>query len=105
MGNRIKLMHNSEDINFHGLSCTNELDPSGEGSFWKVQMDTIPPNTIVCDITLGITQNLNLQRTDLLSDKTFYGWADCGIYTSVRGQLSNMHRLGEMDRYKQGDCL
>ena len=107
--NRIKLVYddsNSKDRDWYGVLCTNALDPSGEGSFWKVQMNTIPQGTNMYDITLGITQNLNLPQTDLLFlEETFYGWSHCGRYTSVGGKQSKTHCLGEIDRYKQGDCF
>lgn len=70
--NRIQLIYNNpEDFNIYGLSCTNELDPSGDGSFWKVQINTISSDDYY-DLFLGITQNLNLQQTDLLVEETLY---------------------------------
>ena len=103
--NRIQLIYNNpEDFNIYGLSCTNELDPSGDGSFWKVQINTISSDDYY-DLFLGITQNLNLQQTDLLVEETLYGWSHCGKWTRVRGEVSRNNRLGEESRYEKGECL
>ena len=100
--NRIKLIYKSEDHGiYNSISCTNELVPSGDGSFWKVQINTIPPDENIWDIALGISQNLKF------SDKTFCGWSHCGEFGVVNEKVSRNHRLlpREMDRYKQGDCF
>ena len=54
----------------YGVACTTELDPSGEGCFWKVNIDSLQNNN---HFFLGILGNLDL-RYCIHSEATSFGW-------------------------------
>ena len=70
--NTIKLVYKTGGNNrvHYGAACTNELDPSGEGCFWKVNIDSLQNNN---HFFLGILGNLDL-RYCIHSEATSFGW-------------------------------
>ena len=83
----------------YGVACTTELDPAGEGCFWKVTIDDSSP--IRGLLFLGILGNLNLKQHIYL-DATAFGWG-AGNQGFIKGYpLTN---LGGWTRFNPGECL
>ena len=77
------------------VACKPSLNSSGEGSFWKVTIDTMPDH--IC-LFLGIIGNLNAS-SESFGDSTAYGWDTYSIWKN--GICGNSHMID----FSQGECV
>ena len=68
--NTIKL-HKRTETGQYAVAFTTELDPSGEGCFWKVNIDSLPKSAY---FFLGIAGNLSLKHFIQSFEVTSFGW-------------------------------
>ena len=81
--NKIKLLYSGEsDGHPHWGAFSTELDPSGDGVFWKVKIEKLPTTKW---IFFGITGNLDLPDS-FSDDNQAYGWG--GDFKYVKGNKS-----------------
>ena len=102
--NKIALVYDNASFDsLHSVVCTTELDPSGEGCFWKV---TIEPSRQKCFIHFGIIGNLDL--TGIYSagnnklKKDYFGWAPHGDVL-IKG--TEHKKLDGWTGFVNGECL
>ena len=82
----------------YGVACATELDPTGEGCFWKVNIDSLP---IPLFFFLGIVGNLDLKYY-VPNDATSFGWGgSSGVF--CKGESEN--RKDGWVGFEEGECL
>ena len=98
VNNTVKL-YKEISSDHYDVACTTELDPAGEGCFWKVNIDSLPSSSEF--FFLGITGNLNLKYFTP-GFATSFGWDD----------LKNVYRKGKYESetdgwtgFVHGECL
>ena len=96
--NTVRLVKKEGTNGPYGVAHTIELDPSGEGCFWKVNIDSLPCNN---HFFLGILGNLKLQYF-LPTDPTSIGWG--GTSCVFRKGQSETGKDG-WSGFAQGECL
>jgi len=91
----VKLVYKVGGLGAHyGVACTDELDPSGEGCFWKVNIDSLPSSG---GFFLGILGNLNLKYY-IPGEATSFGWdgnyvdGEC-LYFHFKSNKLSMHSV------------
>lgn len=96
--NKIQFSRNTNDHDCF-VACKPTLDPSGDGSFWKVTLDTLGSNGW---LVLGFIGNLEASNGGSYEDPTSYGWAnDADVYhggTEISGDNG-------WNGFIQGECL
>ena len=95
--NTIHFMKSRNDGHHEIVVCKPTLDSSGEGSFWKVTIDTLPSAYVF----LGIIGNLDVSNSEIsYSDPTCYGWTSNAYQggTPKTGESSHI-------AFTQGECL
>ena len=93
----VKLVYKVATNAHHGVACTDELDPSGEGCFWKVNLDSLQK---VSHFFLGILGNLNLKYY-IPTDGTSFGWDGNGNVFRKGKSTKNEGWTG----FDDGECL
>ena len=93
----VKLVYKVVKDAHYGVACTNELDPSGEGCFWKINFDSLPSSA---GFFLGILGNLNL-KCYIPNDATSFGWN--AAYEVIRKGKSA--RKEGWTGFVDGECL
>jgi len=98
--NKIQLSKDDRTRNaYNFVACKPALDSSGEGSFWKVTVDTLPNGWTF----LGIIGTLDASNSKgIHEDPTCYGWASRSrVYQggTVRNEDSGW------TGFTQGECL
>ena len=97
--NKVNLMYNHTPDGHYRIACTTELDPSGDGVFWKVNIVKLP-NTHW--IFLGIVGNFDL-REIVFRDSTSYGWTT--QTKVVKGKTFLYSRTDGMSDLGEGESL
>ena len=102
--NKIALVYdNSSFDSLYCVACTTELDPSGEGCFWKA---TIEPSRQKCFIHFGIIGNLDLEGIysagGNIIKKDYFGWAPKG---NVLIKGTEHKKLDGWTGFVNGECL
>ena len=69
--NTVRLVKKEGTNGPYGVAHTIELDPSGEGCFWKVNIDSLPKSAY---FFLGIAGNLSLKHFIQSFEVTSFGW-------------------------------
>ena len=93
--NKIKLLYES-DQQYQCGAFSTELDPSGDGVFWKMKIEKMPWDWIF----LGIVGNLNLPAS-VYNDNQAYGWT--GNYKYVKGKP--IRQCNGWTPFFEGECL
>jgi hypothetical protein len=96
---KIQFSYNAHD--FYFVACKSSLDSSGEGSFWKVTIDTLPLESW---LFLGITGNLDAIR-DSEEDSTSYGWSTANGYLGNLVWKSGRRKRSDFTGFSQGKCF
>ena len=101
--NTIDFLYDTNKRNYYGIACTTDLDPSGDGSFWKVQIDKCTDSSIF----IGIIGKLKFSQ-DSYDNSTCYGWMADDGYIYVDGNCDVDEEDGSEDGWEmlgEGDCL
>ena len=84
----------------HGVTCSTELDSSGEGSFWKLRIDKLSDDGNF--FLMGITGNLDSLALGY-TDSTFFGWGPGERWS--RGSGEDGVAEWSRSQFAQGDCF
>jgi len=95
--NNIKFSRKGSECGHHFVACAPSLDCFGEGSFWKVTIDSIPSNCFF----LGIIGNLRTNKNSY-GNSTCYGWSS---NSRVRKGPSSHHGKSGWTKFVRGECL
>lgn len=96
--NNIGISYNESNGDHNFVACTPSLDSSGEGSLWKVTIDSLPTDNW---IYIGIIGDINADNNSF-RDSTSYGWA--GNSQVYKGG-SNQSGASGWTSFVEGECL
>ena len=83
--NKIKLVYSRESDQHHCGAFSTELDPSGDGIFWKMKIEKLPNEWMF----VGITGNPDLPHL-VWNDKQAYGWTgNCKYVKGIGSRQCN----------------
>ena len=92
---KIRFSYDASISSGYFATCKPSLNSSGEGSFWKVTIDTLTMNHW---LFLGIIGNLNPFHVSS-KDLTAYGWGgECAVKNGI-------YEASEIGVLSQGDCI
>ena len=94
--NTVKLLFKQKTGCHYGVACSTELDPAGEGCFWKVTIDSLSSSH---GCFLGIVGNLNVKYY-VPSEATSFGWNG-----KARVSTKAIHGKDWFAGFEKGECL
>ena len=101
--NTVKLVYdNPPEDGHYVVACNIELDPSGEGCFWKVNIGTNFNHYLF----LGINKKLNVRNSSPGITKDYFGWGTRNrVYTNGTMHKTEYSDLDGWTSFVDGECL